>query len=57
VEAADYLVNPEAWLGALYRPAGQAPAVAGRPARLVAIPYYAWGNRGIGSMRVWIPRA
>jgi DUF1680 family protein len=41
VEAAGYLVNPEAWHGALYRPAGQAPAVAGRPARLVAIPYYA----------------
>jgi DUF1680 family protein len=26
------------------------------PIRLVAIPYYAWGNRGIGGMRVWIPK-
>ena len=25
------------------------------PARLVAIPYYAWANRQPGSMRVWIP--
>jgi DUF1680 family protein len=24
--------------------------------RLTAIPYYAWGNRGLKSMRVWIPR-
>jgi hypothetical protein len=22
-----------------------------------ATPYYAWANRGIGAMRVWIPRA
>ena len=21
-----------------------------------AIPYYAWANRGVGGMRVWIPR-
>ena len=25
--------------------------------KLVAIPYYAWGNRGLKSMRVWIPCA
>ena len=24
---------------------------------LVAIPYYAWSNRGIGAMRVWLPTA
>ena len=23
--------------------------------KLIAIPYYAWGNRGLQSMRVWIP--
>jgi DUF1680 family protein len=23
--------------------------------KLIAIPYYAWGNRGLKSMRVWIP--
>ena len=27
----------------------------GRPAKLVAIPYYAWADRGPSPMRVWIP--
>ena len=26
------------------------------PIRAAAIPYYAWANRGPGTMRVWIPR-
>jgi DUF1680 family protein len=26
-----------------------------RKIKLTAIPYYAWGNRGLKSMRVWIP--
>jgi DUF1680 family protein len=21
------------------------------------VPYFAWANRGIGAMRVWLPRA
>jgi DUF1680 family protein len=25
--------------------------------QLVAIPYYAWANRGMGEMQVWLPRA
>jgi hypothetical protein len=28
-----------------------------RQLRLKAIPYYAWGNRGLKGMRVWIPRS
>jgi DUF1680 family protein len=24
---------------------------------LIAIPYFAWGNRGSGAMRIWIPTA
>ena len=28
-----------------------------RPANLVAIPYYAWANRGMGEMAVWLPRS
>jgi DUF1680 family protein len=28
-----------------------------RKIKLTAIPYFAWGNRGIGPMRVWIPMA
>ena len=27
------------------------------PATLTAVPYYTWGNRGEGSMRVWLPEA
>lgn len=27
----------------------------GQRVKLTAIPYYAWGNRGLESMRVWIP--
>jgi hypothetical protein len=30
------------------------PAEAGRP--LLAVPYYAWANRGAGQMLVWLPR-
>ena len=26
------------------------------PVELVAVPYYAWANRGAEPMRVWIPR-
>jgi DUF1680 family protein len=38
------------WADALYRPH---PPVT-RPAQLAAIPYYAWGNREPGAMRVWL---
>jgi DUF1680 family protein len=31
--------------------------VRARAGELVAIPYFAWANRGEGAMRVWIPRA
>jgi DUF1680 family protein len=24
---------------------------------VVAVPYYAWANRELGAMRVWLPRA
>ena len=57
VEACGYLADHQPWHGTLYRAAGTDAAPTGRPLRLTAIPYYAWGNRGIGSMRVWIPRA
>ncbi|MBC7254887.1 MAG: glycoside hydrolase family 127 protein [Chloroflexi bacterium] len=38
------------WDGMLYRPGGT-PLT---PAPVRAIPYYAWANRGIGEMSVWI---
>ena len=25
------------------------------PVTITAIPYYAWGNRGLNEMRVWLP--
>jgi hypothetical protein len=32
-----------------------AAIAAGTPIELAAIPYFAWANRGVGGMRVWIP--
>ncbi len=55
VEAEGQFVDNEAWHGHLYQPVTSPVQGATHPARLVAIPYYAWGNRKIGGMRVWIP--
>lgn len=45
--------------GPLYRPAGDDPAPQAEEATQVvpAVPYYAWANRELGAMRVWLPRA
>jgi DUF1680 family protein len=56
VETHGQLVDSEAWRGRLYQPATSALPGKSSSTRLVAIPYYAWGNRGIGGMRVWIPK-
>jgi uncharacterized protein len=32
------------------------PDVADEPVRLTAVPYFAWANREVGPMRVWLPR-
>jgi uncharacterized protein len=40
-----------------YPAAADRPAPAGTDVRLTAVPYFAWANRGIGPMRVWLPRA
>jgi uncharacterized protein len=37
-------------------PASAGGAPQARPHTLVAIPYYAWANRGMGEMQVWLPR-
>jgi DUF1680 family protein len=55
VEAKGQFVDHEAWHGRLYQPVASPVQGTTIPTRLVAIPYYAWGNRKIGSMRVWIP--
>ena len=41
----------DGWDGALYDFAG---VPAARPVKLRWIPYYAWANRGVGEMRVWV---
>src|SRR4051794_12090653 len=42
-----------------YRPAtgGSGADDPGQQVSVVAVPYFAWANRGIGPMRVWVPRA
>jgi DUF1680 family protein len=40
---------------ALYGPASTAQSGTGRALTLTAIPYFLWGNRVPGPMRVWIP--
>jgi hypothetical protein len=32
-------------------------AAAAEPVEVTAVPYFAWANRGVGPMRVWLPRA
>lgn len=41
----------EDWGDELYRPVKESY----KPIPLVAVPYYTWGNRGQGEMRVWLP--
>ena len=42
---------------ALDETTGSAPGEARLPFTLTAIPYFLWGNRNPGPMRVWIPVA
>ena len=41
------------WKGKLYQPL-KAASASRRPAKFVAIPYYAWANREPGPMAVWV---
>jgi len=48
----------DGWRRGAYRDVREAPrAVPTRGTQLLAIPYFAWANRGVGGMRVWIPVA
>ena len=49
-------VDVSAWDAALYRDVDTVLETYGAPVTLTAIPYYAWANREMGKMRVWIPR-
>jgi DUF1680 family protein len=47
----------EGWRQAEYVDVRELPRDgAAAPARLLAIPYFTWANRGDGGMRVWLPR-
>jgi uncharacterized protein len=52
-------VVPHATTAWPYPPAGATEGAAGRGGAtevpVTAVPYYAWANRGIGPMRVWLP--
>jgi DUF1680 family protein len=39
-----------------YARAGEAVGADGEDLQITAIPYFTWANRGIGPMRVWLPR-
>jgi uncharacterized protein len=39
----------------LYAPFGAISGRPGRPVTATLIPYYAWANRGIAAMQVWVP--
>ena len=45
-----------AWEAALYRDAPTNGSGASEPVKLTAIPYYAWANREVGAMQVWLRR-
>jgi DUF1680 family protein len=49
------LIDASEWDDQLYR-AQSNPAVKSRGVDLVAIPYFAWANRAVGQMRVWLPQ-
>lgn len=51
-----YATMPAAsWRAELYRHGAFDTQGKERQVSLVAIPYYAWGNRGMRTMRVWVP--
>ena len=49
------VAEPGEWGDSLYLPPVERETPH-RAATLTAVPYYAWANRDIGTMRVWIPR-
>jgi uncharacterized protein len=49
--------EPDLWKEDLYLPLDVSPAREKRKIKITLIPYYAWANRGMTSMRVWIPAA
>jgi len=55
IKAQGAVEDMSGWEGLLYRSFSPASPPY-RDLELTAVPYYAWANRGPGTMRVWIPR-
>jgi DUF1680 family protein len=49
--------QPVGTAGWPYRDVATEDPAADGSATVRAVPYFAWGNRGPGGMRVWLPRA
>lgn len=43
-------------LGGVNVISGKTPLADGSEKNITAIPYYVWSNRGVGAMKVWLPR-
>jgi len=57
VSVAGVVRDLEGWRQAEYLDVRELPRDgAATPARLLAIPYFTWANRGDGGMRAWLPR-
>jgi uncharacterized protein len=54
LEGAALRSPPQDWSQQLYRPLSQG---ATEPVYIRLIPYFAWANRGISEMTVWLPLA
>jgi DUF1680 family protein len=57
VAAAGRLAQPDGWRHLEYRDLREIDGEQSASAQLVAVPYFAWGNRGAGAMRVWLPES
>jgi hypothetical protein len=57
VTLAGVLRDTDGWSHTEYRDLRELPATTTAPTQLLAVPYFAWANRGRGGMRVWIPAA
>jgi DUF1680 family protein len=58
VSVAGVVRDPDGWRQIEYVDVREVPRDgAPTPAQLLAIPYFAWANRGDGGMRVWLPKS
>lgn len=56
IQTTGQVIDSAGWQHRLYRRVGENGTAPGRTTPLLALPYYAWANRGANAMRVWVPR-